>query len=350
MRLFINGRFLTQRVSGVQSFAREICRELAKETELTILIPANEPLIDDEFSPFIKKIGKLKGHLWEQIDLTWFMNNQKEARLLNLCNTGPLFLQGQIVTIHDLAFLKNPAWFNRVFSITYSIMVPRLVRSASTVITVSETVKAEICSQYGVSSQKVIVLSNKVGIDLLNEDDIPPFDERLVPTSYFLMVGSNNPRKNFNFVEKLFSENNISHILVIAGGSFRSFNTDNTMHFQNDRIIRLDYINNQKLKWLYKNAKAFINPSLYEGFGIPNIEAMAFGCPVICSDIPVFREVCKEAAFYFNLLDISTLKKCVTGDIEQHELVAEKISIGKEVYMKYQHEKRLPALLNAVRK
>ncbi len=342
-QLFINGRFLTQRISGVQSFAREVCRELMAQKPITILVPANAQLIDDEFANCIKRVGLFGGHLWEQLSLPLFMAQQKNAMLLNLCNTGPLMVNQQIVTIHDLAFLKNPSWFHPVFSKVYSFLIPQLAERSQFIITVSETIKQEIEQKFEVDANKIIVVGNKVSAQLLNSKSIEAFDERIQPQNFFLMVGSDNPRKNFLFVEQIFSEEHVDSKLVIVGGSDKSFN--NTTHTENKNIIRLHYTDNSTLLWLYKNAKALINPSLYEGFGIPNIEAMAMGCPVICSDIKVFKEVCGNAAFYFSLDKIDELKNCIAQLNERSELTIEKIHTGKNIFEKYQHENRVAKIL-----
>jgi len=346
MKFFINGRFLTQRISGVQSFAREICRELIKETDLIILVPSNARLYDDEFSAQVKKIGFFNGHLWEQISLPLFLRNQPNATLLNLCNTGPLIVRKQICTIHDLAFLKNPKWFHPVFSMVYTFLIPRLTRKSIGILTVSETIKNELVKEYNIPEKKIAVVGNKVAQSIIDARPIAAFDYRLLPKEYFLMVGSDNPRKNLTFVERIFVEGTIGKKLVIAGGSHRSFNNEKRINYTVDNIIKLDYVDNERLQWLYKNAIALINPSFYEGFGMTNIEAMMFGCQVICSDIPVFREVCQESAFYFKLNNAESLKNCLIKHMENKVQVEENKIAGRKIVEKFQNAKRTQAILN----
>jgi glycosyltransferase involved in cell wall biosynthesis len=338
MKLFVNGRFLTQRISGVQQFAHEICKELMHFSEITILVPANSPLIDHDFNSVILPIGRFKGHIWEQIDLALFMKKNKDAILLNLCNTAPLALSKQMITLHDLAFAMNPKWFHPVFSLAYNFMVPKLVKKCWHIYTVSETVKLELEQHYAIYPEKICVLGNKVSNDLLLANEKEVVLNGLHNGRYFLMVGSRNLRKNFAFVEDLFLNHTTDQTLVIVGGAHSSFETTTRQKAPN--IIYLDYVSLGELKWLYKNAVALINPSLYEGFGIPNIEAMAFGTPVFCSNISVFKEICQEAAFYFALNDLNSLKELVLQSKKKLIGLNQKQMAGKELFYHYQNMNR----------
>ena len=135
---------------------------------------------------------------------------------------------------------------------------------------------------------------------------------------------------------------------MIVGGSHRAFIKNKKNLGIHDNIIRLNYVSAEELQWLYKNAKAQINPSLYEGFGIPNLEAMAFNCSVICSDIEVFKETCKEAAFYFSPTDENSLETCLNTMEDQTEAVSEKKKLGQEVFRFYQDQNRSQLIFNKI--
>lgn len=347
--LFINGRFLTQRTSGVQSFAREVCRELIKDTNLILLVPRNAVLQDNEFSSHIKRVGIFGGHFWEQLSLPFFLNKQQQAILLNLCNTGPLLFNNQVCTVHDLAFLKNKKWFNPIFSMVYTFLIPKLITVSKGVLTVSSTIKNELIETYQIKESKIAVISNKVGSDLIKINAIEPLNKKLVSKDFFLMVGTNNQRKNLAFVQQLFKEGTINKKLVIAGGNHKSFRNASDEDLCAENIIHLDYINNENLAWLYKNAIALINPSLYEGFGIPNMEAMFFNCTVLCSDIPVFRETCADAAFYFSPTEKKSLEKCINNFLENSQLAESKKHLGKNIVDNFQNQKRSATILNILK-
>lgn len=299
MVFFVNGRFLTQHPTGVQFFAHEICNALQNNTTITFLTPKTR--LNKNYSlenKNIKQIGIFKGHLWEQISLPWFLFWQKNWVLFNFCNTAPLFIKNQVVTVHDLAFMRKEKWFNPVFKIAYQILIPRILKKSKAVVTVSETIKKEMEAYFKLPSSKISVIPNKISSALTTTTPSVP-SLSINKNDFYLMVGSDNPRKNFAWVEKLFSIHFPTKTLVIVGSNHQSFSA--TEKINSNHILRISTASANELAWLYENAIAFINPSFYEGFGIPNIEAMYFNCPILCANIPVFREVCEAAAVYFEL-------------------------------------------------
>ena len=113
-KIYINGRFLTQELTGVQRFAYEISKNLSSfnKKNLVLLIPTiDTKSLSYSYNFQIKKIGKNKGHLWEQIDLLLFLKNNKNPLLLNLTNSGPLLYKNQISTIHDIIFVCEMATY-----------------------------------------------------------------------------------------------------------------------------------------------------------------------------------------------------------------------------------------------
>lgn len=298
MKIYINGRFLTQQPTGVQYFAQELCKEIENDIDFEILVPKNQVLINNTFNHKIKQIGSLKGYLWEQVSLPNFIKNQANCILINLCNLAPVSIRNQIVTIHDLAFIKNKNWFSLPFQKVYNFIIPRIVKKSKAIITVSETIKKELVNHFKIDTNKITVVYNKLNTSLINSTEEKP-SNLTKNEPFYLMVGSNNPRKNFAFVEKIFTNQLTDKKLVIVGADHSSFNTSESINNQN--IIRLKNATSNELAWLYKNTMALINPSFYEGFGIPNIEAMYFKVPILCSNIPVFKEVSGDYASYFDL-------------------------------------------------
>lgn len=305
MKLYINGRFLTQQTTGVQQFAIEICKLLIAlyPSQVVILVPNHAKLINHQFSEQIQCIGVFKGHLWEQISLPFFLLGKSKFTLINLCNTAPLAINGQIITLHDIAFKINPKWFSFWFRTYYNWLIPAIVKKSKYIITVSQTIKQELSKHYLISENSIYVLYNKVSQQLLTCHAKAVNHPLINKNNFYLMVGTNNPRKNFGMIESYFLANP-SKKLVIVGGNHSAFKQQKNVEANN--IIRLNYASVEELKWLYTNAIAFINPSLYEGFGIPNIEAMALGCLVVCNDLPVFREVCADVPYFFDTNDTNS--------------------------------------------
>ncbi|MCB9360312.1 MAG: glycosyltransferase family 4 protein [Flavobacteriales bacterium] len=298
MKIYINGRFLTQRPTGVQFYAQEFCKEIESVIDFEILVPKKQEIVNQSLNHKIKKVGNLKGYLWEQISLPNFIKKEPNSILINLCNLAPISLNNQIITIHDLAFIENRKWFSMPFQKVYNFIIPRIVKNSLAIITVSETIKKEIITHFKINETKVNVVYNKVSADLIKAIPCKP-NINITSNDFYLMVGSNNPRKNFAFVEEIFFTQLKHKKIVLVGADHSSFNTENSIN--NDNIVRLKNASVNEIAWLYKNTIALINPSFYEGFGIPNIEAMYFKTPILCSNIPVFKEVCSNYASYFEL-------------------------------------------------
>jgi glycosyltransferase involved in cell wall biosynthesis len=251
----------------------------------------------------------IKGHLWEQ----FYLPTQLRRRLLwSPGNTGPIGVSRQVLTVHDLASLDHPEWFERKFALWYAAVLPRLIRKVRAIITVSHFSKERILQLTGLTPERVHVISN--GVD----QRFRPVDPRIVKRArtkldlngpYVLFVGSLEPRKNLkNLLEgwRLGGFDGIT--LAVVGASGHVFAR---MRFESmpDRVRLLGSVEDELLPALYSGAMGFVYPSLYEGFGMPPLEAMSTGCPVIVSDIPAHREVCGAAAMYFDPLspaDISS--------------------------------------------
>ncbi len=301
--LYINGRFLTQQPTGVQRFAIDLVLELSQEIDCVILVP-NLPLKDESLNHLDIKIVKGgNGYFWEQLTLPLY-TNKKGLTLLNLCNMAPVFAKNSWVTIHDLAFIKNKAWFSFTFRFIYNLLIPIVVNRSKKVLTVSNTVRKEIIDEYQVYPNKVEVVYNKVSQEFL---DAEPTEITIPYQEYFLVVGSVNPRKNYEWLCEFF-DSNPDFKLVIVGGSNKNFKTINK-EFKN--VHWVGFCDVSELKWLYTNAKGFVNFSLYEGFGIPTIEAMSVNRPIICSNIPVNKEVGGDEVVYVNLDDSVGFEKAL---------------------------------------
>lgn len=307
--VYINVRFLTQPITGVQRFAIEICKALKRsEQPVNFIGPKN--ILHRELAEEldVKCIGPFTGHLWEQITLQAYVL-QRRGLLVSLCNTAPIFIKKQIVTIHDLCFRKHPEWFSKIFSLVYNFIIPKIAKQARHVLTVSETSRSEISKEFKIPKEKISVIYNAVSsIFRQNNQEIL---QSLSKENYILTVSSHHPRKNFNRLIKAFERLEDKEMKLYIVGGFNKHFSKTYLHERklNDRIILLENVSDKHLIQYYKHAKLFVFASLYEGFGIPIIEAMSLGTPVCVSDIPVFHEVCGNRAFYFNPLKIEDIKE-----------------------------------------
>ena len=310
--IYINARFLTQKTTGVQRFAIEISKILIKlNSDIKFIAPKN--IISNELAIElgVETFGRFTGHLWEQIELPLFLKSKGNPLFINFCNTAPLFYNNQIVTIHDLAFIINPKWFSKKFALVYNFLIPRIANRAKHIITVSNSSKNEISELLNQPLNKISVVYN--GITFKKSEEIIQTNNE----KYFLTVSSIDPRKNLKkLIEAFTIWNNNDIKLFIVGGTSNNFN-DQSWNYDESKIKFLGYVTDEELNSYYRNAQCFVYPSLYEGFGLPPLEAMAFGTNVIVSDIPSVREVCQENALaYFNPNSIESIIEALDFALE----------------------------------
>lgn len=291
MKFYINGKFLCQQKTGVQSFALGIVNALhVNGFEFVILVPKKSNFKTEWPT---KTIGRFKNlNLWEQIDLPNFINADKVRMLINLCNSAPLLTRNQIVTVHDLAFeVKNVNWFSFFFKYWYRFLIPRICNNSKLIITVSEFSKREICKQYNVPTSKIMVIKNSIPI-------IEAGLKSPIINKYLLLIGGNNLRKNNQLIlNEISTIEALGYKLVVLSNKNSHFN--NISDIFHSSILYLNYVDDSEYYSLILNADALIYPSNYEGFGIPILEALSFGTPVICSDLDVFKESFEDGPMYF---------------------------------------------------
>ena len=329
IEIVINARFLTQPMTGVQRYAYELVRafdQMMLEGEIdptiySIVLAAPPDLKNDPEFKYVKlkKVGRLKGNLWEQISLPLYSRNKL---LFNPCNTGPV-LGGrhQIVTIHDASVFTYPQAYTFLFRLKYKLIINIMCRMAATIITVSKFSRNEISYYCGRSPDKIVVIPE--GSDHIlryNGDDFIFERFKIGQRPYIFAASSQSVHKNHGIILKavdLLGEVNFD--VVIAGGTYSSiFNKKKNnypLFFK-----QVGYVSNEELRSLYGHATCFIFPSLYEGFGLPPLEAMACGCPVIVSDVASMPEVCGNGALYFNPNDPVDLSIIIKRLISDHSL------------------------------
>lgn len=305
--IYINGRFLSHPMTGINRFAYELCKALSRLFEFTIIAPKGRILPEYDIRGLkIIEYGRLKSHLWEQISLPLFLSSKKNYVLLSFSGLGPLLSKSKISTIHDVSFLHNPDWFSKGYYLFYKILTPLIIRTSQAILTVSEFSKSEILKYYDVKPEKIHVVYNAVTKALENST---PDNQK---EKYILTVGSLDPRKNFKTLIRAFSDERLKHLeLRIVGGTNKVFG-ELGYDMQNYPNIKfLGRISDEELRNQYRHAHLFILASLYEGFGIPPLEALTNGCPIALSDIPVFHEIFEDAAVYFNPRDIDGITSAI---------------------------------------
>lgn len=297
--IVVNARFLTHKITGVERFAIELSLQLKLllKDEIIFVAPKNIILSTEAEKLNVQTIGKRTGHLWEQMDLPKYLRTIGKPMLVNLCSTAPVLYKNKLTVLHDITYIRYPKTFSFAFRTFYKIIIPLVLRTSKKICTVSEFSKNEISDYYKIPRDKISVVYNAVDSKFK-----PTKDESLAQEKYLLAVSSVKENKNFLFTLKVFEEiqKNDSDIQLFVVGdlnskSFASIDLSN--YLSNPRIRILGRVDDERLIKLYSNAICFLFPSLYEGFGIPVLEAQACGCPVIAASTSSLPEVLKESAF-----------------------------------------------------
>ena len=198
-------------------------------------------------------------------------------------------------------------------------MTPLAVKTSQHILTVSEFSKSEILRFYPfLNGEKISVVYNAIDSRLFKHQTSDIRHQTSEP--FVLCVSSIDPRKNFaRLVEACQSLTGAK--LYIVGNYNRVFSNQKELATDSDHIHFLGRVSDEELVRLYNQAECFVFPSLYEGFGLPPLEAMACGCPVLVSDIPVEREVCGDAALYFNPLEPSEILRIITQYLSNTDVI-----------------------------
>lgn len=347
--IFINGRFLTQQITGVQRFALQLCLELSKlQVEMQILTPQVIKDTDEWAQLPIVKIGTKTGYWWEQFELPlWMKKNAQGSILLNLCNLSPILYRNNLVVLHDVAVLKFPQWYSKKFYLFYKLFLPLVVKGAKKVVTVSAFSQTEIANYFNVDINSIGVVPN--GVTPLPQLQFCSGRWKFKSGEYILGVSSMNERKNLKSLIEAYLEIDTNLHLVLAGEENKLFSGGLSVPVdKKNRIHFLGYVTDGELFSLYSNGFVFVYPSLYEGFGIPPIEAMSCGCPVIASDIQSLREVCNDAAVYVNPSNIKEIKEAILSIQDQNKR-QQMIEKGYDVVNRYSWKSSACRLIEIVK-
>jgi glycosyltransferase involved in cell wall biosynthesis len=244
--------------------------------------------------------------------------------LLNFGNTAPLLARRQLVVIHDAGVFRTPAAYSRRFRLWYKFLHASLARSQACIATVSQFSRAELVATLGVPPGRIHVVPE--GADHMHRLAADPgvlAKHGLVQERYVLAVGTLAAHKNLASLGRLserLAERGIA--LAITGALGGQAFAGNAAQRLPRSANYLGRVSDAELKALYQNAGCFVFPSRYEGFGLPAVEAMACGCPVVAADIPALRESCGDAALFCDPLSGEAIATAVLRMLEDAPLRA----------------------------
>lgn len=310
--IFINGHFLSQAVTGVQRYARELTHhidQLITDTSTLrnirfVCLAPHEKFISPDWKHIeLRHVGLSTGNLWEQVDLPFHAGGQL---LFSPANIGPWYYRNQVVTLHDASVFAMPKTYSHAFRLKYHFVFRQLAQHVRLILTDSSFSQRELAYYLNTTPERFGVVP--LGCDHL---DRIQSDERILAArdlrkgDYFFTVSSHSTHKNVQGVFEALKGTKLK--LVVAGGSNKMIFQTPAHNVLPNNVELLDYVSDEELKALYENARAFIFPSFYEGFGLPVLEAMRCGCPVLCSNAASLPEVAGDATLYFDPYNVDQI-------------------------------------------
>ncbi len=320
MRIGINAFPLTRQFSGTSVYLFNLLKHLEindKKNEYFLYSPAGIRLPFEEGPRWhiltIKDILIKSSTFWlltkakkqllkDGIDLFWGTEN-----------ILPLDLPGgikKVITVFDLVWLHHPQLLNIDNFFILPLLAGRSIKKSDFILTISNQVEQDIIREFAISPEKISVTYLGISREFkpLDKAESAEFIAKKyqVSSKYILFLSNIEPKKNITNLLKAFrilkNEYNCGCQLLLAGtkrwNAFNIFRNYKSLKLSSEEAKFLGYVDFQDLPKLYSGADMFILPSLYEGFGLPALEAMAYGTPVVVSDIPVFREILGEAALF----------------------------------------------------
>lgn len=368
MRIGIDYTAAVQQGAGIGRYTRELVRALAELDQghdyVLFAAAGGQPLVDTPWPPNFQMRSlplsdRALAILWHRLRLPLWVELATGA--VDIFHSPdfvlpPVRRAKTLVTVHDLSFIRVPECADANLRAYLNRVVPRSVHRADLVLADSQSTKDDLVELLGVESDRIEVVYPGV------EERFRPIKDRTLldgvrkrynlPPRFILGLGTLQPRKNFTRLIQAYSLL-ITHYpflhLVIAGGKGwlyeEIFATVERLGLE-EKVVFLGFVADQHLPALYNLADLFVFPSLYEGFGIPPLEAMACGTPVITSDASSLPEVVSEAGPMVEATSVEALTEALKRVLEDNSLRERMMAKGVEQAKKFTWEKAAAKLLS----
>ncbi|RTL02182.1 MAG: glycosyltransferase family 1 protein [Proteobacteria bacterium] len=337
MNIYINGYFLSSNQnSGVYRFAYNILLELDKLLsessygKFILVVPDGNFTIPQLMKVSVYTLHGIRyQHIWEQVILVKLV---RDNFLINLANFAPILKKNQLCVIHDALVFRYPQSYSKKFVLLTKFFHKLIFKNTQHIATVSEFSKNELitCINQGKKANRILVLGNSAEhINKIKADNEVIYKNKLNSKGYVLVVLSqrNSFYKNVELVINISKQCDLP---VICVGSVEIIDSADKHN-----LTCLGNVTDGELKALYQSAKLLLVPSFYEGFGIPILEAMENECPVVVSDIPIFREICGSSANYIDPYNYKNAISIINSSINNDERLNYMIKHGLEVVSRY---------------
>ncbi len=301
MNILVNLVFVPQEPTGLANYSLNLLHHLqALSITPQNLLPQNLHIIDRHQYPRLTNDFGIRGHLrrlaWTQWQLPQIYQQQRADLIFSPIPEAPLFSKCRsIVTIHDLIPLRFPQWFSQGQKSYCRYYVQQVLQQANHVLCNSQTTAIDVQRFFHISPAKLTITPLACNHDQFRFLDLPP-------SNYFLYLGRSNPHKNVGRLIRAFAQlpQGEDYELWIAGSSDRRYTPDLIQLAASlgvsHRVKFLNYVPDAELPEMINRSIALVFPSLWEGFGLPILEAMACGTPVITSNLSALKEVAGDAA------------------------------------------------------
>ncbi|ERT68405.1 hypothetical protein HMPREF0202_01794 [Cetobacterium somerae ATCC BAA-474] len=346
MKILLDGRLISDKPTGISRYSRELVKiyqnyygyenieviinEDLKEKPFEYIKTELKPFNIIDFFKFHKFLERIDAEVYHSLyySNSFFKDEKKKY----------------VTTIHDLMYKLVPEFFSKNKLINflgikyYDVIVKKSLKNSDIVISVSKTTEEDVKKIYEHDS---IVIPEGINIVSVKDKEI----ESLKSLKFFLYVGNSRPNKNLKFLADTFLISNTEYKLVLVGNN-------NNLRINDSRIKSLGFVSDQELSWLYKNCEAFIFPSLYEGFGLPVLEAIEKGSKVYCSTGGSLKEFSEKLVKKFNpysgdelkyLLEntdkINFNKKNQLEELKKYSWRNIEILTHKELFVKFYNKK-----------
>lgn len=335
MQLILNLSMLSARPTGLGVYAGHCCEALARRFHVGLIagssaLPAGEVLYQAPPSVAVGagKLAAIRRQLWMRS-----IRAREDQLVYSPTHHGPPSVRNQIITVHDLICLRHPMQHKPQY-LFFRYGLPRLLRTCRAVFTVSQTTREDIHATWGFPLDRIFVVPNGVDCTAFSARERTAAE---LASPYLLMVGARYPHKNVDEVLRMAALWARDYRLVVTSCSAAYKQQLQGLLQQQGltgRVEFLDYVERDQLVSLYQGASALVYPSRWEGFGIPPLEALACGVPVIASDIPVHREVLQHAALFVTLGDPASWERafaCLRSPV----VVADRMAAAAAVLQRY---------------
>jgi len=363
MRIGFNGMLLRDRRSGVEVSILNLARALAKsgKQDYVFYVPGTFPEPDIAADRFTTRRApqctrfRLARILWEQLALPRAAGQNGIDLLHAPGYLAPLFARVPVViTVYDTIALRFPKLCRPANVLNYNLMLPPSVRKATRIIVPSETTRADLLGRFPSASEKTVVIHLGISDDLRVVDSPQQLDAVRnaygLPEHFILFTGRQEPKKNLLRLLEAFhmlrADGGSAHKLVLAGTHDRetaAIRRRITELGLDNEVILTAFVPQDSLAALYSAADLFVFPSLYEGFGMPPLEAMACGTPVVASSRAAVPEMLGDAAVLVDPGEPATIANAMKEVLKREELRKSLVASGLEKAPLFSWEKAAKA-------